>query len=109
MSDEYQQRAARNEAIFREVNEGIRRGRWPGEEDAISSFRCECASFGCTEMLPLTLREYEHVRRHPRRFVVAPGHERLAVEVVVETRPAYLVVQKVGEAGETAAEADPRS
>jgi hypothetical protein len=108
VSDEYQQRAARNEAIFREVNEGIRRGRWPGEEDAISSFRCECASFGCTEMLPLTLREYEHVRRYPRRFVVAPGLERLDVEVVVETRPAYLVVQKIGEAGETAAEADPR-
>lgn len=109
MADELKQRVARNEAIFREVNEGIRRGRWPGEEDSISSFRCECASLGCTEMLPLTLREYERIREHPRRFIVAPGHERLDVEVVVETRPTYLVVQKVGEAGETAAATDPRS
>lgn len=108
MPDELKQRVARNEAVFREVNEGIRRGRWPGEEDSIASFRCECASLGCTEMLPLTFREYEHVRQHPRRFIVAPNHERLDVEVVVETRATYLVVQKIGEAGETAAEADPR-
>jgi hypothetical protein len=109
MSDELEQRVARNEALFREVNEGIRRGRWPGEEDTISSFRCECASLGCTEMLPLTLREYEHIRQHACRFLVTPGHERLEVEVVVETRPAYLVVEKIGEAGQTAAETDPRS
>ncbi|MFL5822238.1 MAG: hypothetical protein ACJ764_02225 [Solirubrobacteraceae bacterium] len=109
MADEVQQRTARNEAIFREINEGIRRGHWPGEEDSINSFRCECASLGCTEMLSLSFRSYERVRGNPRRFIVAPGHERLDVEVVVETQPTYLVVQKVGEAGETAEAADPRS
>jgi hypothetical protein len=60
-------------------------------------------------MLSLSFREHEHARAHPRRFVVASGHERLDVEVVVETRPGYLVVQKIGEAGETAAGVDPRS
>lgn len=109
MPDELKQRVARNESIFREVNEGIRRGQWPGEEDSPSAFRCECASLGCTEMLPLTLREYEGVRAHSRRFIVAPGHAQLDVEVIVETTPAYLVVQKIGEAGETAADVDPRS
>jgi len=109
VADEIQHRVARNEAIFREINEGIRRGRWPGEEDSISSFRCECAGLGCTEMLALSMRDYEHVREHPRRFIVAPGHERLDVEVVVETRPTYLIVQKLGEAGEIADDADPRS
>jgi hypothetical protein len=109
VTDDLQQRVARNEAIFREINEGIRRGRWPGEEDSISSFRCECASLGCTQMLALTFREYEHVREHPRRFLVMPGHERLDVELVVETRPTYLVVEKIGEAGEQAADDDPRS
>lgn len=103
------QRVARNEALFREVNEGIRRGRWPGEEDSVSSFRCECAMLGCTVMLPLSVREYEEVRRNPRRFIVFPGHERLDVEVVVETHPTYLVVQKIGESGDVAAEEDPRS
>lgn len=108
MSDETQQRIARNEATFREINEGIRRGRWPGEEDSITSFRCECASLGCTEMLALSFRDYERVRQHSRRFIVAPGHEHLEAEVVVETQPTYLIVQKVGVAGETADATDPR-
>ena len=108
MTDDTQQRVARNEAIFREINEGIRRGRWPGEEDSISGFRCECASLGCTQMLPLSFREYENVREHPRRFVAAPGHERLDAEAVVERRSEYLVVQKVGQAGAAAEAADPR-
>lgn len=109
MPDELQQRTARNEATFREINEGIRRGRWPGEEDSLTSFRCECASLGCTEMLELSFRDYERIRKHPRRFIVAPGHERLDVEVVVETEATYLVVQKMGEAGQAAEAADPRS
>jgi hypothetical protein len=81
----------------------------PGEERSVSSFRCECATLGCTVTLPQCVREYDRVRQHPRRFIVFPGHERLDVEVVVETRPTYLVVQKIGEAGKTAAEEDPRS
>ena len=108
MADELQQRTARNEAIFREINEGIRRGRWPGEENSTMSFRCECASLGCTDMLALSFRDYERIRKHPRQFLVAPGHERLDVEVVVDTKPTYLVVQKVGEAGRAAEAADPR-
>jgi hypothetical protein len=108
VADELQQRTARNEAIFREINEGIRRGRWPGEEQSIMSFRCECASLGCTQMLPLSFQDYERIRNHPRQFLVAPGHERLDVEVVVDTHPTYLVVQKVGEAGRLAEAADPR-
>jgi hypothetical protein len=109
VTDDVAQRTARNESLFREINEGIRRGSWPGEEDLINSFRCECASLGCTEMLSVSFREYERVRQHPRQFIVSPGHERLDVEVVVETQPGYLVVRKVGEAGEAASEADPRS
>ncbi len=108
MADETKQRIARNEDIFREINEGIRRGRWPGEEDSVTGFRCECASLGCTQMLPLTFREYERVRQHPRRFIVAPGHERLEVEAVVEKQTSYLIVQKTGHAGEMAEALDPR-
>jgi hypothetical protein len=108
VANDTEQRIARNEGIFREINEGIRRGRWPGEEDSISGFRCECASLGCTEMLPLSFREYERVRQHPRRFIVAPGHERLEVEAVVENQTSYLIVQKLGHAGEVAEASDPR-
>ena len=46
MQDEMQKRLGSNEAVFREINEGIERGQWPGEEDAPISFRCECARLG---------------------------------------------------------------
>jgi hypothetical protein len=108
MSEEVQERLARNESVFRKVNEGIERGQWPGEEDSPVGFRCECARLGCNELLELSVREYEHVRANGRRFIVTPGHERLEVEIVVETRPGYLVVEKLDQAGETADATDPR-
>lgn len=108
MNRDVQDRLATNESVFREINEGIERGQWPGEEDARIRFRCECARLGCNELLEATVREYEQVRAHGRRFMVIPGHERLSVEVVVETHPGYLVVEKRGQAGAAAEEADPR-
>lgn len=108
MKDELQERVGANEAVFRKINEGIERGQWPGEEDAPVGFRCECAQLGCTELIELTVREYEQVREDARRFIVLPGHERLEAEVVIENRPGYMVVQKIDQAGETAIETDPR-
>ena len=108
MRDELQERLGANESVFRQINEGIERGQWPGEEDAPVSFRCECARLGCNELLELTVREYERVRLNPRRFIVVPGHERPEVEVVIETRPGHLIVEKQDQAGEVAAESDPR-
>ena len=109
MEDEVERRIASNEARFREVNEAISRGQWPGEGDAVVGFRCECATLGCNLVIELTSPEYERVRAHPRRFVVVPGHEREEAETVVETRPSYVVVEKIDEAGELAAETDPRT
>ena len=108
MKDELQERLGANEAVFRKINEGIERGQWPGEEDAPVGFRCECAQLGCTELIELTVREYEQVREDARRFIVLPGHELLEAEVVIENWPGYLVVQKIDQAGETAIETDPR-
>ena len=108
VNEDVEERLASNESVFREINEGIERGQWPGEESAQVRFRCECAQLGCNELLEASVNEYETVRAHGRRFLVVPGHERLGVEVVVETRPGHLVVEKLGQAGETAAETDPR-
>jgi hypothetical protein len=108
MQDELQQRLGANESIFREINEGIERGQWPGEEDSPVGFRCECARFGCNELIELSVREYERVRSNPRHFIVLPGHERPDVELVVERREGYLVVEKVDQAAEKAIETDPR-
>jgi hypothetical protein len=108
LNDELQERLGENEAAFRKINEGIERGQWPGEEDAPVRFRCECAQLGCAELIELSVREYEGVRAHPRRFLVLPGHEQPAAEKVIEARPHYLVVEKVDQAGETAIATDPR-
>ena len=110
MADEgLQRRLAANETVFREVNEGIERGQWPGEDREPVGFRCECARLGCNLLVELTLDEYERVRAHPRRFVMVTGHEIPEVETVVEQRPGYVVVQKREEAGDQAAATDPRS
>ncbi len=103
------QRIGLNESLFRETNEGIERGLWPGEEDQRVPFRCECARLECGEAVRLTPAEYERVRADPRRFVVVAGHEVPDAEFIVERHPGYLLVEKVGEAASVAEELDPRS
>jgi hypothetical protein len=108
VDDELQRRLGANEAVFREVNEGIERGQWPGDEDQLIGFRCECARLGCNSLVKLSKAEYEQVRSHPRRFVMIAGHEIPEVETVVAVHNGYVVVQKRDEAGETARAVDPR-
>ena len=108
MEGKKQRRAAANEATIRDVNEGIERGQWPGEEDMPVAFRCECARLGCNRLVELSVHEYEEVRAHPKRFVVVPGHELPDSERVIEATPRYLIVEKQNQAGEVAEAHDPR-
>jgi hypothetical protein len=103
-----QRRIAANEAAFRKVNDSIASGQWPGEEDAPVAFRCECARLGCNELLEISMREYEGVRAHPRRFLVLAGHEFPDMETIVQARPGYVVIEKREEAGRLAEALDPR-
>lgn len=109
MDDKLQRPLASNETVFREVNEGIERGQWPGEDGDPVRFRCECARLGCNLLLELPLSAYEQVRSHPRRFVMIDGHQVPELETVVQREPGYVVVQKLDEAGEKAEETNPRS
>jgi hypothetical protein len=106
---ELQRRIASNEAAFRDVNEALKSGRWPGEEDVPVAFRCECARLGCTRMIELTVRDYERVRAHSRRFLIAHNHEIPEAETVVETNATFVVVEKRDEAGREAEASDPRT
>ena len=108
MEGKKQRRAGANEAAIRDVNEGIERGQWPGDEDTPVGFRCECARLGCNRLVELTVYEYEEIRSHPRQFVMVPGHEVPDVETVVAARPGYLIVEKRDQAGAVAEQADPR-
>lgn len=108
MEDELDQRLARNEAVFRQINEGIERGHWPGEENRPIGFRCECARLGCAEVVEMSVNAYEQVRAHSRRFFVVRGHERPELERVVDSTAGYLVVEKIDQAGAEAITTDPR-
>jgi len=103
-----QQRIAANHAAFREINEGIERGQWPGEESLPVAFRCECARLGCNRLVQLSVAEYERIRSHSRRFFMADGHELPEAEDVVERCPGYVVVEKRDQAGALAEATDPR-
>jgi hypothetical protein len=56
------------------------------------------------------MSEYEEIRANPRRFVNLAGHDQLAAEHVetVRAAPGYIVVEKIGRAGEVVHELDPR-
>jgi hypothetical protein len=89
-------RELRNEALFREVNAHIaeleqRAGMEPAD---VLPLLCECARSRCTFPIEVDPETFDRVRENPRRFLVAPGHEQLDVESVVERRPGYLIVEK---------------
>ena len=108
MNDEFERRMARNEALFRETNEAIERGQWPGDAAKPVRFRCECSRLECGEAVEITLADYERVRSFPRRFIVAPGHETPKIEKVIDRSDGYVIVEKQDTAGDTAAATDPR-
>ncbi len=111
--DADQERRARNEAIFREVNERIeelsRRGGIDEDDSLLPGFICECSDDSCAELIQVSYQQYEAVRENPRRFLVLPGHQDLDVERVVDEKPNVLVVEKDTDASKVALEHDPRS
>jgi hypothetical protein len=109
LMDAREERLARNETLFRSVNENIEEAATSGWTDQHFEFFCECSNVDCNLLLPMTVSEYEQVRADPKQFVVAPGHELPEIETVVARTNSYQVVVKQGEAAEFVTEHDPRS
>jgi len=101
-----QERAARNAAVFREVNERLEELRAPTA--SFIDFVCECAQVDCVEQILLTVSEYEALRREPERFAVSSGHDNPDVDRVVAEGERYVVVEKIGTGAATARRLDPR-
>ena len=96
-------RAARNQSMFRSVNEKMAELNDSfGASTGTYAIACECADTGCLATLELTSKAYEAVRSEPRRFAVRPGHVIPDVERVVEEFDNYAVVEKVHLAGAVA-------
>jgi hypothetical protein len=109
--DERQVRQARNESLFREVNEriaklGERAEAW--SPDGTVDFLCECGEEGgCGQRVRVPINVYERTRSQDDRFVVRPGHETPEIERAVEWGDDYVVVDKIP-AAEPYVEDDPR-
>ena len=105
------ERKAENEARFRAANERQRTQvvRLVGDGDALVPFLCECPDNGCTEVVLLTLSEYEAVRSVSTDGLAVDGHEDSTVEHVVERAERYTRTRKTGVAGKAFADLDPRS
>jgi hypothetical protein len=109
-----EERAAKNQSMFREVNERVKELTDPTTGHpglVLFDWVCECADETCVQRIALTLREYESVREIPTCFAVAASSEHFlpAVERIVSTHPRYWVVQKERKAATIAEELDPRS
>jgi hypothetical protein len=109
MSDSRADRLAKNEAVFRDVNERVEEvARTPGAAGALTEFLCECVNGDCYEHVQLSLAEYEQVRSNATHFLVAPGHVDTTIETLVRETERFAIVEKQGEAAEEAKELDPR-
>jgi hypothetical protein len=104
------ERAGRNEALFREVNERIKEVSESLKSVSGASaveFVCECSRVECHTAVELELADYERIRASQDRLLVAAGHlfapesERL-----LEEHEGYWVVEKLGNAEGAADEID---
>jgi hypothetical protein len=99
-------KAARNQALWREINERIEA---VAQASGNVEFLCECANTACIETIHLSIADYERIRSSPTRFPIRVGHDFPEFENVVEASDGYAVVEKKGAAADEAARLDPRS
>src|SRR5688572_19394904 len=88
------ERLARNQVIFREVNERLRTIA-DAAPDGKANYLCECTDVHCTRRIELRLFEYEEVRARGNCFFIVPGHDRPDVERIVDETGRYVVVEKI--------------
>ena len=103
-------RAARNEDLFRRLNERLltlTQFAAPDVDEPDTTherFVCECASASCSRVVELTPDEYRGVRAKSTSFLIYPdgAHTMPELERVVERHARYWIVEKYGAAGAAA-------
>ena len=112
-----EEQRARNEAVFRNLNERLKElddrldtasvGAPVAERE---EFFCECGRLNCMARFEMTREQYESIRAHPTRFAVLEDHVDESIDSVVERHQGFVVVEKdPGKPAEIARELDPRS
>lgn len=105
-----EERVARNEAVSREINEGLEQAHADEPPDRYLRMYCECGQSGCEGMIAITISEYEQVRSDPVCFAVLREHLIPDIERVVEETDRFVVIAKrEGTPAQVARKEDPRS
>jgi hypothetical protein len=99
-------RRARNEALFREINERLQD---LNGDFGTNEWLCECSDLECVGRIEMTDTEYETVRQHGAHFVLLVGHEQIDIERVVVRHGNYVIAEKTGIGAELALLRDPRA
>ena len=103
-------RAARNQSLFREINERVRDlNEGFSMVLPVGEWICECANDTCTERIEMSPEAYEAIRQDGARFFVAPSDEHILADSqrITERHERFWVVEKTGEPRELAKRADP--
>ena len=95
---EFADAAARNEEVFRDVNDRIDAGADRLQVATPLPFHCECSNASCVAKITVAPEEYKRVVDERFHFMVIPGHENSEVERIVSEHSDFLVVEKIGEA-----------
>jgi hypothetical protein len=86
------ERLARNQSLFREVNERIERIAGGNE---VVEFVCECSNTECVATVELKLSEYDRIRSNSTWFVIKVDHDISQIERVISQNDGYAVVEKL--------------
>jgi hypothetical protein len=114
MGDARSDRMAKNEALFRSVNERVKdlSDRLSlvdvADGPSVEEYLCECVDVECMERVQVRGEEYERVRSNPLWFFVALGHVAPEIERVVDENERFAVVEKGPGERDIAVATDPR-
>jgi hypothetical protein len=101
-----EEKLARNQALFREINERIRSlsAEFASSRERQLDLICECSDDRCANPIKVGIEDYERVRASARRFLVFPRHDIPQIERIVDRGNGYEVVEKFGDAGRVVAD-----
>jgi hypothetical protein len=89
-----QARKARNQELFRQVNDTIADLDLLRGDDDVLALICECIKLGCTESVDVPVSVYATLRNERTTFLVRRGHEDPEHEAVVADHGSFLVVRE---------------
>ena len=109
MGIEREERLALNETMFRAANDRMADWEERHSDQDTELYHCECSDLECRDKVRLSRGDYERVRADSSWFFILPGHEVPDIEVVIETRDGWAVVEKCAEVHDLVEAADPRA